>query len=106
MRSCKIPPMVRRPLLRFAVLLAALAFLLPLAAVADSCTDCLGGTGYPDCCPPSCCSCCVHGPSVLIASIWGTPRPVMVDAAPNPHEDPSPSSSPRDIFHVPKLSLV
>lgn len=84
-----------------ALLLAALAFLLPLGAAADSCADCLGG-GSPDCCPPSCCPCCVHGPSVLTASVWATPGPAMIDVAPLPQQDPWPSSPPRDIFHVPK----
>jgi hypothetical protein len=97
--------MARRSVLRFAALLAALAFLLPLAAIADSCADCLWAVS-PDCCPPSCCPCCVHGPSVLTASIWGAVHPQTIDIAPNPHQDPSPSSPPRDIFHVPKPSLV
>lgn len=84
-----------------ALLLAALAFLLPLGAAADSCADCLGEASS-DCCAPSCCPCCVYGPSVLTASLWGTPRPATVDMAPVPQETPHLSLDPRDIFHVPK----
>ena len=97
--------MVRAPLLRFAVLLAALAFLLPSVAGAAACTDCLDGAS-PDCCPPSCCSCCVHSPSVLTALIRVALHPAPVDLALSPQQDPSPSFDPRDVFHVPKPSLV
>jgi hypothetical protein len=97
--------MTRRPALRFAALLTVLAFLLPLAAMADSCSDCLWADSQ-ECCPPACCPCCVHGPSVLTASAWGAPRPATVDMAPDPHEDRSPSFHPRDVFHVPKPSLI
>lgn len=100
----KYPPMVCRPALRFAALLAVLAFLLPLAAVAESCEDCLWGAGSPACCPPSCCPCCIHGPSVLTAS-WGALHPVSVNLATIPRQDTYPSSPPGEIFHVPKSSL-
>ena len=98
--------MVRRPALRFAVLLAALAFLLPLAAMAESCEDCLWGADSPACCPPSCCPCCVHGPSVMTASAWGAVHPVPVVVASHQRQGPYPSSPPGDIFHVPKSSLL
>jgi hypothetical protein len=87
--------------LRFTILLLALAFLLPLAATADSCTDCLYG-GVPGCCPPSCCSCCAQGAPAPAAVAWVALRPVTAEAAPSPREAVYPSSHPRDIFHVPK----
>jgi len=95
--------MVRSPSIRPAVLLAVLALLLPLAAVAGACTDCLWG-GSPECCPPSCCSCCVHSPSVLTAAIAVAPLPSTLEGAPHRQEDRSPAFHPRDIFHVPKSS--
>jgi hypothetical protein len=97
--------MARRPVLRFAALLFALAFLLPLAAGGGSCADCLWADP-PDCCPPSCCPCCEHGPSVLTVSIGGAPHAGTADMAPGSREDRYPSSPPRDIFHVPKPSLT
>lgn len=103
--SCKIPPMLRSPVFRIAVLLVALAFLLPLAVVACSCTDCFWSTSL-DCCPPSCCSCCVHSPSVVTASVWAVPHPALIEAEPNPPENSYPSFRSLDIFHVPKPSLV
>jgi hypothetical protein len=95
--------MARPSALRFAALLAVLALLLPLAALRDSCADCLWGDS-PDCCPPACCPCCVHGPSVLTAAIGGALGSAAVDSVPSPQEDPDPSFHPRDIFHVPKPS--
>jgi hypothetical protein len=97
--------MARHPLLRFAVLLAALAFLLPSAAGVEACVDCLDEAS-PDCCPPSCCSCCIHSPSVLAALVRIAPHPAPVDLAQLPQKDPSLSLHPRDIFHVPKSYLV
>jgi len=97
--------MAVHPLLRFAVLLAALALLLPSAAGAVVCADCLSGAS-PDCCPPSCCSCCAHSPSVLTGLVRVALHPAPVDLARPPQEDPAPSLHPRDIFHVPKTSLV
>lgn len=97
--------MTRRPLL-CAALLAALALLLPLAALADPCTDCLGAEAT-DCCPPACCSCCIHGPSsALTASALRAPLPAVVDAAPSPPAGGDRSSHARDVFHVPKPSLA
>lgn len=95
--------MLRGPSLRFWALLAFLAFLLPLGALADSCEDCLWA-GSSECCPPSCCPCCVHGPTVLKAMAWGEPGPVRIDSHGDPRADVHPSSDPRDIFHVPKPS--
>jgi hypothetical protein len=97
--------MARRRVLRLAALLTVLAFLLPLAAMADSCTECLWA-GSQECCPPACCPCCVHGPSVLTILAWGDPRPATVDMALNPREDRAPTFHPRDVFHVPKPSLI
>jgi len=95
--------MMRRPVLRSAILLAALAFLLPLVMpmAADSCADCLCGDA-PGCCPPSCCSCCTQGTPVLVAAAWAGLRPVTADVAASPREAFDPSSHPPDIFHVPK----
>ena len=97
--------MVRRPVLLFALLLATLAFLLPLAAAEGSCTDCLCGTSA-ECCPPSCCPCCVHVASDLTAPVRADLQAAAVDAAPSVQEDPHPSFDPRDIFHVPRTSPV
>lgn len=103
-----MPPMTRRSVLRFAVLLAALALLLPLAALAGSCTDCLWAAS-PDsagCCPPSCCSCCAHGLSVLTIAVWGDFGPARSGLVMDLKEDGCLSMSSRDVFHVPKASLV
>lgn len=95
--------MACRPVLRCAAVVAVLAFLLPLGALADSCADCLWAAS-PDCCPPSCCSCCVHGTFVLIGAACEAPRPALADLASNPPAPPYPSSPARDIFHVPKTA--
>jgi hypothetical protein len=95
---------MRRSVLRFAVLMTALALLLPLAALADSCTDCLWESS-PECCPPSCCSCCAHGLSVLTVSVWGDFGPARSGLAVDPAEGGCLSMSPRDVFHVPKASV-
>ncbi|HET9229283.1 MAG TPA: hypothetical protein VFR31_21570 [Thermoanaerobaculia bacterium] len=87
--------MARRAL----VLIAVLSLLLPLAA--EACEGCA-----PDCCPPSCCSCCLLNPSVLTASGWTASRPAPVELTPALENGPPPSSPPRDIFHVPKPSLL
>jgi hypothetical protein len=98
--------MTLRLLLRCAALLALLAFLLPLAAVADPCVDCLGESS-PDCCPPSCCSCCLHGPSpVLTAAALRAPLPAVTARTPGAPADEDPSPHSRDIFHVPKPVLL
>ena len=97
--------MVCRPELRFAAVLVALAFLLPIATLADSCPDCLWADS-PDCCPPACCPCCVHGPSVLTVAIGSALRAAVVASARSPQEGLDPSIHPRDIFHVPKPALL
>ncbi len=95
---------MRRSMLPLA-LLAALALLLPLAALADSCTDCLGGES-PDCCPPSCCHCCFHSPSALMVSVHEDFGPARTGLALDPKEEGCLSVSPRDVFHVPKASPI
>lgn len=93
--------MLRRPAL---LLLAALALLAPLAAVADSCSDCLWGDSAKCC--TSCCSCCVPGASVLTVSPWRALAPAAAGLALDIREDGGLSSPSRDVFHVPKASLV
>lgn len=97
--------MTRRSVFRLAAVLTVLAFLLPLAALADSCVDCLWASTH-DCCPPACCSCCVHGLSVVATPRWGDPRPATASTAPEPREDRFLSFHSRDVFHVPKPALV
>lgn len=97
--------MARRFALRLPVLLVALALVLPLAAVADSCVDCLGAAS-PDCCPPSCCSCCVHGGATLRGLARMDAGLGEAGLAGDPVEDRALPSDPRDVFHVPKLFLV
>jgi len=93
-----------RPALRLAALLAALALLLPLAAFEASCADCLWETSQ-DCCPPSCCPCCVHGPVLAGAALAGA---LLGEAGPacHPEEACTLASNPRAVFHVPKRSLA
>ena len=95
--------MGRRPSLRFLALLAVLAFLVPLAAGAGCCADCLFSVS-PDCCPPACCACCGHGPSVAASSAWASLRPVAVARMQVPPAVSLLSSHTRDVFHVPKPS--
>ena len=87
--------MARPPVLRLAVLLAALSLLLPLAALDDSCADCLSCT---DCCP-----CCVHGPA--LAGVARAHEPLeeagLTGGAAAVRTLPS---EPRAVFHVPKPS--
>jgi hypothetical protein len=94
---------VRRSVLSLAALLAALALLLPLAALADSCTDCLWASS-PECCPPSCCSCCVQGLSALTVAAWEGFSLSQAGLAMDPAEGGGLSMSPRGVFHVPKAS--
>lgn len=88
--------------LRFAVLLAVLALLLPAAGMADSCADCLS---CADCCPPSCCPCCVHAPA--LAGMAGA-QESLAEAGLTGHtvEVRALSSEPRAVFHVPKTSPI
>jgi hypothetical protein len=96
--------MARSSLLRFAVLLAVLAMLLPVAALADSCVDCLD-TASSDCCPPACCPCCVQLSPALAASLGMAPVPAEADLAEGGQDRHAPPD-PRDVLHVPKLSLA
>ena len=96
---------MRQSVLHLAALLAVLALLLPLAALADSCTDCLWSAS-PDGCAPTCCPCCVHGASALTMSAWGDSGPARIGLALDSKEEGCLSMSPRDVFHVPKTSLV
>ncbi|HET6345826.1 MAG TPA: hypothetical protein VFH51_12895 [Myxococcota bacterium] len=96
--------MTRRSALRLPVLLACLALVLPLAAFADSCADCLWAAS-PDCCPPFCCSCCVPGAALRgLAPV----EAVLSEAglAGEPVEDRALPVDPRDVFHVPKRFLA
>ena len=92
----------------FAALLAGLALLLPVAALADSCETCLweAAAGSGDCCPSSCCPCCLHGPSFPIARGSSLLGLLPVDLASVPEHGRYPTSPARDIFHVPKPSLL
>lgn len=97
--------MARSPLLRYSALLALLAVLLPMAALADSCADCLGAESS-DCCPPSCCPCCVQLSPVLAAFLGAAaPAHAEADLAERPQERHA-SPDPRDVLHVPKTSRV
>jgi hypothetical protein len=94
--------MARRSVL-FAVLLAALTLLPSLAAAAGSCGDCFW-EAEPDGCAPSCCPCCVPGPTLVDVpemdeGIAGVGEVV------EPSEGRALVSDPRDVFHVPKTSL-
>lgn len=88
-----------------AVLWIALALLLPVGALAETCVDCLGSAAA-DCCPPSCCPCCVQTPSALTAVIASAPSPVDAGSAGDPAADGSRFADPRDVFHVPKSPLA
>ena len=90
--------------LRLAALLAALALLLPLGAVAASCADCLWEASQ-DCCPPSCCPCCVHAPA-LAGVERGQALLSEAGATGLPPEASTLASDPRAVFHVPKRALA
>jgi hypothetical protein len=94
--------MARPSLLRFAALLAVLAMLLPMAALADSCVDCLDAASS-GCCPPACCPCCVQLSPALAASFGTAPVPAEADLA-EEAQDRHASPDPGDVLHVPKLS--
>lgn len=83
------------------VLLAVLALALPLAAVADSCADCLWANS-PDCCPPFCCSCCVPGAALSGLALAGAGLREAGPAA-RPIEARALPAAPGDVFHVPKF---
>jgi hypothetical protein len=86
------------------LLLAALMLLAPLAALADSCTDCLRADSAK-CCSASGCSCCVPGASALAASPWKALTPARSGVALDALEGGCLSVNPRDVFHVPKTSV-
>lgn len=88
----------------FLTLLAFLALALPLAAVADSCVDCLWADS-PDCCPPFCCSCCVPG-AALSGSALAESGLREAGSAGEPAEVQALSADSRDVFHVPKSFLA
>lgn len=91
--------------LRLAALLAALALLLPLAAeVEASCADCLWEASR-DCCPPSCCPCCVHAPAVT-GFERGQALLSEAGSTGHPPEASTLASDPRAVFHVPKRALA
>jgi hypothetical protein len=94
--------MPRRSPLRLFALLALLAFLLPIAAAAEACEDCLWATS-PGCCPPSCCACCLLAPSFSSTVVPADLHP-PAEAGPagDPAENRLISSPPHDVFHVPK----
>lgn len=91
--------------LRLAALLAALALLLPLAAVEASCADCLWEDASQDCCPPSCCPCCVHAPAVTGVE-RGPALLAEAGLAGRPAEACTLSPDPRAVFHVPKRAFA
>jgi hypothetical protein len=91
-------------MLRFAALLAVLAMLLPMAALADSCVDCLWAASSA-CCPPSCCPCCVQLSPAVRVSLGTAPAPADADLAEWAQERHAPPD-PRDVLHVPKPSLA
>jgi hypothetical protein len=93
------------PRVRFALVLIALALLLPLAAGAEACGTCLAGDADDsECCPPACALCLCCGTAATELSI--PPRvdrgltPVLL--AGEPADGRRASSDPRDVFHVPK----
>lgn len=93
-------------MLRLFALLALLALLLPAAVMAEGCDDCLGSAS-PDCCPASCCACCLQGPSSLSVS---APADLSSPGDAGPAGDLAENrlllSPPRDVFHVPKSPLA
>lgn len=96
--------MARSSVLRCFALLALLAMLLPMAALADSCVDCLGAASL-GCCPPACCPCCVQLSPAVTAFLGMAPSPAGADLAESA-QDPHVSPDPRDVLHVPRLSLA
>ncbi len=88
----------------FLALLAVLALTLPLAAIADSCADCLGANS-PDCCPPFCCSCCAPG-AALSGLAPAHAELGEAGLAAEPVEGQALLAEPGDVFHVPKRFLA
>jgi hypothetical protein len=96
--------MSRRSLLWLSALWMALAFLAPLAGLADSCQDCLWTPG--NCCAASGCPCCIHGSSVLTHVSPPELSPASMGITPDALPDRCLSADPRDVFHVPKSPLA
>lgn len=92
-------------MLRFAALLVAVAFVLPLAvAIADSCDECVCAASQ-DCCPASCWVCCAHGaPFRDLAPVNSALR--SSGRAGEPVANRALTAAPHDVFHVPKISLT
>lgn len=90
-----------------ALFLAVLALLLPLAGLAERCDECLEG-GQPGCCPPACslCLCCGSGRTVLPGALRLDREPALASAFHDAAEAGALSADPRDVFHVPKTSLI
>jgi hypothetical protein len=97
--------MAHPSLFRLAALLAFLAMLVPMAALADSCVDCLWGANSTDCCPPACCPCCCQLSPALTAFLATAPGHREADLGEGAQERPV-SPDPRDVLHVPKLALA
>jgi len=78
-----------------------------LAAGADTCTDCFAQP-VPDCCPPACARCiaCCKLPTTLSPVPQVAPGEGATDWVGRPAEPRPAGSPPRDVFHVPKLSLL
>lgn len=90
-----------------APLLIALALLLPLLGLAETCEDCQGGAS-PGSCPPACslCVCCGQGRTVLPGAVRMDRDPGLASAFGDPVRGDAPSANPRDVFHVPKTFLI
>lgn len=96
--------MARPSLLRFVALLAFVAMLMPMVALTDACVDCLWANST-DCCPPSCCPCCVQLSPALNTFLGTAPAHAEADLAEGAQNRPV-SPDPGDVLHVPKLSLA
>lgn len=96
-----------RPLIHPLVWLLVLAFVLPLAGLEGECDDCLGNDA-PDCCPPSCslCLCCAQSPTVLAGAPGMDRAPGVASPSGAPPPAAFPAADPRDVFHVPKTSVL
>jgi hypothetical protein len=98
--------MARRSMHRLFAMTALLAFLLPIAAAAETCDDCLWSDAS-GCCMPSCCACCIQIPSFLSAAAPADPQ-TLPDSGPagEPVAVRRLLANPRDVFHVPRSSLA
>jgi hypothetical protein len=82
---------------------ACLIVLLPLAAMADPC-GCSRETGCSTACAP--CFCCAQAPSALSSRQPLAQQGPSVGRAEAPPAARPSSRDPRDVFHVPKTSLI